>query len=265
MPLMPGVEPYHHDGGDVGVLLCHGFTGSPQSMRPWGEYLAARGLTVRVPLLPGHGTRWQDLQVTGWQDWYAEVDRELRALSEQCARVFVFGMSMGGALALHLAARHGDAISGIALVNPSVKPDSPQLKAVPLIRHFVPSVKGIANDCLKEGAVELGYDRTPLHAVHSLSKLWKVVQAELAQVTQPLLLMRSRIDHVVHPSNSAFVLSRVSSADVTERVLENSYHVATLDNDADDVFRTSYEFLQRLAPGSGKEPTDVDGAASGGA
>src|SRR2546429_9213869 len=86
MPVMPGAEPYHHDGGDVGVLLCHGFTGSPQSLRPWGEYLAERGLTVSLPLLPGHGTRWQDMQVTGWQDWYAEGDRDLGALRPRGAR-----------------------------------------------------------------------------------------------------------------------------------------------------------------------------------
>jgi carboxylesterase len=84
VPLMPGAEPYSHDGAEVGVLLCHGFTGTPQSMRPWGEYLAARGLTVSVPLLPGHGTRWQDMQQTGWQDWYAEVDRALRELTARC-------------------------------------------------------------------------------------------------------------------------------------------------------------------------------------
>src|SRR6516165_12269673 len=86
---MPGTEPFEHDGGEVGVLLCHGFTGSPQSLRPWAEYLAERGLTVSLPLLPGHGTRWEDMQVTGWPDWYAEVDRELRALSERCRLVFV--------------------------------------------------------------------------------------------------------------------------------------------------------------------------------
>ena len=124
MPLMPGAEPYRHDGGEVGVLLCHGFTGSPQSLRPWGEYLAERGLSVSLPLLPGHGTRWQDMQLTGWQDWYAEVDRELRGLTARCRQVFVFGLSMGGALTLRLAARHSAAVSGIALVNPSVKPDS---------------------------------------------------------------------------------------------------------------------------------------------
>ncbi len=250
MSLMPGAEPYRHDGGEVGVLLCHGFTGSPQSMRPWGEYLAGRGLTVSVPLLPGHGTRWQDMQVTGWQDWYAEVDRELRALTARCRRVFVFGLSMGGALTLRLAARHTSAISGIALVNPSVKADSLQLKAVSVLRHVVPSVKGIASDIAKEGSEEIGYGRTPLHAVHSMTRLWRAVQADLPKVSQPLLLMTSRADHVVHPSNSDVVAARVSSTDVTRRVLERSYHVATLDHDAEEVFRLSHDFVRRLAPGA---------------
>jgi carboxylesterase len=252
VPLIPGAEPYRHDGGDTGVLLCHGFTGSPQSMRPWGEYLAERGLSVTVPLLPGHGTRWQDMQLTGWQDWYAQVDRELVALSQRCARVFVGGLSMGGALALRLAQKHGTAISGVVLVNPSVKADSAQLKAVPLIRHFVPSVPGIASDIAAEGGSELGYDRTPLHAVYSLSKFWGIVRAGLPQVTQPLLLLHSRVDHVVDPSNSAVVLGKVSSTDVTELVLERSYHVATLDHDAELIFAESYDFITRLSAAAGE-------------
>lgn len=261
MPLMPGAEPYRHDGGAVGVLLCHGFTGTPQSLRPWAEYLAQRGLTVSAPLLPGHGTRWQDMQQTGWEDWYAEVDRAFRALSRRCERVFVFGMSMGGALTLHLAAQHGVAVGGVALVNPSVKADSHQLKAVPLLRHFVPSVPGIASDIAKEGSKEVGYDRTPLRAVHSLTHFWRLVRHELPQVTQPLLLLRSRVDHVVHPSNSAVVLSRVSSTDVTETVLERSYHVATLDHDAQTIFEQSYAFVERLS-GAGEQAEKED-AASG--
>lgn len=265
MPLMPGAEPYRHDGGETGVLLCHGFTGTPQSLRPWGEYLAARGLTVSVPLLPGHGTRWQDMQVTGWQDWYAEVDRELAALRDRCTRVFVCGLSMGGTLALRLAQNHGSAVSGLVLVNPSVKADSARLMAVPVIRHFVPSVAGIASDIALEGVAEVGYDRTPLHAVHSLARLWKIVHAGLPRVTQPLLLLHSRVDHVVHPSNSAVVLAGVSSADVTERVLERSYHVATLDHDAERIFSESYDFVQRLsASGAGGPQEPVEEGTAGG-
>ncbi|CAM5302698.1 alpha/beta fold hydrolase [Streptomyces violaceorubidus] len=134
----------------------------PQSLRPWARYLAARGLTVALPLLPGHGTRWQDMQVTGWQDWYAEVDRELRVLRERCARVFVAGLSMGGALALRLAAKHGEAVSGVVVVNPANRMHGVAQHALPLLRHLVPATKGIASDIAKLArARSWGTDRVP--------------------------------------------------------------------------------------------------------
>ncbi|MEV4438596.1 alpha/beta fold hydrolase [Streptomyces sp. NPDC049577] len=247
MPLLPGAEPFRHDGGEVGVLVCHGFTGSPQSVRPWADYLAERGLTVSLPLLPGHGTRWQDMQITGWQDWYAEVDRELWRLRERCSEVFVCGLSMGGALALRLAAKHGDAVSGVVVVNPANKVHGVGARALPVVRHLVPSTKGIASDIAKEGGVEVGYDRVPLHAAYSFRRFLRMLDSELPQVTQPLLLLHSPQDHVVPPADSARVLARVSSLDVTERLLERSYHVATLDHDAETIFEDTYAFIGRLA------------------
>jgi carboxylesterase len=236
-----------HHGSDTGVLLCHGFTGTPQSLRPWAAHLAERGLTVSLPLLPGHGTRWEDLAITGWQDWYAGVERELRLLTERCSQVFVCGLSMGGALALRLAARHGDAVRGVAVVNPAVTFPRLQGYALPLGRFVVRSAKGIVSDIARPGAPEIGYDRVPTQAAHSARRLFSLVRGELPQVTQPLLLLRSRRDHVVPPSDSALVLSRVSSTDVTETVLERSYHVATLDHDAERIFADSHGFFTRLA------------------
>ncbi|MEV6960503.1 alpha/beta fold hydrolase [Streptomyces sp. NPDC051207] len=259
MPVLPGAEPFRHEGGDVGVLLCHGFTGCPQSLRPWAEYLAERDLTVSLPLLPGHGTRWEDLQLTGWPDWYAEVDRELRALRERCTRVFVAGLSMGGALALRLAARHGAAVDGVVVVNPANKVHGLSAYALPVARHLVRTTRGITSDIAKPGATELGYHRVPLHAAHSLRAFFRVVDGELPQVTQPLLLLRSPRDHVVPPADSARILSRVSSRDVTEILLEQSYHVATLDLDAGRIFEESLAFIARIAPGVGKEGTAVGG------
>lgn len=259
MPVLPGAEPYRHEGGEVGVLLCHGFTGSPQSLRPWAEYLAERGLTVSLPLLPGHGTRWQDMQVTGWQDWYAEVDRALRELLDRCDQVFVFGLSMGGALALRLAAKHGRAVSGVVVVNPGIKVHGWAAHALPVVRHLVPATKGLASDIAKEGSDEVGYDRVPLHAAYSLRNFFRLVDSELPQVTQPLLLLHSVRDHVVPPADSARVLSRVSSRDVREVLLEQSYHVATLDHDAELIFDESHAFIGRLAPRVGKK-----GSTSGG-
>ncbi|MGW6568333.1 alpha/beta hydrolase [Streptomyces sp. NPDC054975] len=260
MPVLPGAEPYRHEGGKAGVLLCHGFTGSPQSMRPWGEYLAERGLTVSVPLLPGHGTRWEDMALTTWHDWYAEVDRELRDLLARCEQVFVFGLSMGGALALRLAAKHGDAVRGLVLVNPGNKVHGVAAHALPVVRHFVRTTNGIASDIAKEGVVEIGYDRVPLHAAHSLRQFFRTVDAELPQVTQPVVLLHSPQDHVVPPADSARVLSRISSTDVKEILLEQSYHVATLDHDAERIFEESWAFVGRLAP----DVVGEKGSTSGG-
>ncbi|MDN0194734.1 alpha/beta fold hydrolase [Streptomyces sp. S.PNR 29] len=265
MPVLPGAEPFRHEGGEVGVLLCHGFTGSPQSLRPWAEYLAERGLTVALPLLPGHGTRWEDMQLTGWQDWYAEVDRELGALRGHCTRVFVAGLSMGGALALRLAAKHGAAVDGVVVVNPANKVHGLSAYALPVARHLVRTTRGIASDIADPSSKELGYDRVPLHAAHSLRAFFRVVDRELPQVTQPLLLLRSPQDHVVPPADSARVLSRVSSTDVTEILLEQSYHVATLDYDADRIFEESLAFITRLAPAFGKQTgVSEEGTTAGG-
>ena len=244
MPLMPGAEPYSHDGGDTGVLLLHGFTGSPKSMKPWGEFLAAHGYTVRVPRLPGHGTRWQDMNITTWQDWYAEADRSFRELAARSSRVFVMGLSMGGSLTLRLAEMKGDAIAGIVLVNPAVHSERPDRFALPIIKHIIGSFPGISNDIKKEGQDEGAYDRIPLKAAHSLTHLWSAVKTDIAAIDQPLLLFRSAEDHVVEASNAAWILSHVSSTDVREIVLMDSFHVATLDNDADLIHRESLDFLR---------------------
>lgn len=246
MSVMPGAEPFAHDGSDVGVLLCHGFSGTPQSLRPWARRLADEGLSVRLPLLPGHGTAWQDLNLTRWEDWYAAASAALDDLVARCRSVVVGGLSMGGAIAARLGAERGPDVAGLVLVNPAFVADDPKLKALPVIKHLVGSVAGIAGDIAKPGSVELAYDRTPLRALHSLVQSWEATVHRLPQITQPLLLMHSRVDHVVPPRSSALLLSRVSSRDVTEVVLENSFHVATLDNDADLIEKTSLEFVARV-------------------
>ena len=245
MAILTGAEPFNHDGSDVGVLLCHGFTGTPQSMRPWGEYLAERGFTVRVPLLPGHGTTWQEMNNTRWEDWYSCVDTAFRELHETCQRVVVGGLSMGASLALQLAQEHGPRISGLVLVNPAVKFDDPRTRVLPVLKHLMGSLEAVGNDIKKPGVTELAYTRSPLKAGHSQLVAWRSVIRDLPEVTQPVLLLRSTQDHVLPASSSALVLSRISSSDVTEILLEDSYHVATLDNDAPRIFAESATFIER--------------------
>lgn len=244
--MLPGAEAYGHDSGPVGALLCHALTGTPQSLRPWAEHLAAGGLTVRLPRLPGHGTRWQDLARTGWQDWYAADDRALRELRARCDTVVVMGLSMGAALGLRLAQEHGGDVDGLVLVNPSVTSADPRMRAVPILKHVVASIPAIGNDIKRPDRTELAYTRTPLRAVDSLRDLWRRVQRDLPAVTQPLLVYRSAVDHVVGPESARLLLARVSSTDVTEVVLTDSYHVATLDNDAASIFAGSLAFARRM-------------------
>lgn len=251
MSVRPGAEPYSHDGtgahGRTGVLLAHGFTGSPASMRPWAQFLADAGYTVRVPRLPGHGTTWQELNRTRWQDWYAAVDGAFRELHEQCDQVFVGGLSMGGALATRLAQEHGPRVKGLMLVNPAYKVEDVRLKALPVLQAVLPSLPGIGNDIKKPGEDEICYDRVPLKALFSQTRLWTNVVRDLPEVTQPVVLWHSVDDHVVPTSSSELFLSRVSSTDVTENVLHDSYHVATLDHDAPRIFEESVQFIERLS------------------
>lgn len=230
------------------MLVLHGFTGSPKSVTPWGRALAEQGWAVSVPLLPGHGTRWQDMNQTTWQDWYHEAERALRDLRSTCDTVFVMGLSMGGSLALKLAEEHGDDIRGLALVNPAVHTERPDRFLLPILHHIIGGFPGISNDIAKPGQDEGAYDRIPLKAAHSLSQMWRDVKADLPRISTPLLLFRSAEDHVVEPSNAAWILGHVSSDDVAEVVLPDSYHVATLDYDAEIIVRDSIDFVRRLTP-----------------
>jgi carboxylesterase len=239
--------PFHHEGAtDVGVLVCHGFTGSPHSVRPWARHLARQGWTVSLPLLPGHGTDWRDCNRTAWTDWYATVDEAFTRLRGRCERVFVCGLSMGGTLALRLAEQQGADVSGIVLVNPAVTMLRWDARFLPLLARVVPSVAAIGNDIARPGVLEGAYARTPVRAAASLRRFQTLVRQDLGKVTQPLLLLHSAQDHVVEPVNSALVLSGVSSSDVREIVLTESYHVATLDHDAPLIFDATVEFIQRL-------------------
>ncbi len=247
--LLPGAEPFAADGGRTGVLLSHGFTGSPASMTPWARDLAERGHSVRVPRLPGHGTTWKDMNTTRWDDWYGELDRALTELRGRCDHVVVAGLSMGGCLALRLAEQRPADVDALVLVNPAVNVKRFDVKLVPALQWVVPSMPGIGNDIKKPGQDEVGYDRTPLKALASQLIMWKDVRASLASVTQPLLLFRSADDHVVDETSATIILDGVSSV-VKEFVpLADSYHVATLDNDAPQIFDRTAAFISENVEG----------------
>lgn len=244
MTLLPGAAPYRNSGGPTGVVMCHGFTGTPQSLRPWAEHLAAAGLTVDLPLLPGHGTTWQDMARTGTDDWFATVEEALERVRADCDDVFVMGLSMGGCLALRLAEVHASAVRGVVLVNPSIALENKALFFAPVLKRLLPSIRGLADDIKKPGAHETGYDRVPIAAAATLPKLWNATRRGLETISAPILVYRSPEDHVIGPASLRILESGAVNTTVTVRSCDDSYHVATLDNDAAAIFDGSLAFVR---------------------
>ncbi|GAB4007722.1 alpha/beta hydrolase [Nocardioides ultimimeridianus] len=246
-PLRVEARPELTGGRRIGVLLSHGFTGSPASMRPWGEYLAELGYGVVVPRLPGHGTTWQDMNTRTWADWSGHLTATFDEFRAEHDSVVVGGLSMGGALALRLAADRADRVAGVMVVNPAVATKRLDVKLLPVLKHVIPSFPGITNDIAKPGVSEYGYTRTPLRAAHSMMRAWPGLIADLPRVTAPLLYFRSDVDNVVDATSEPIIWNAVGSTDKTRVALPDSLHVATLDNDAPLIFDESAKFVGRVA------------------
>jgi carboxylesterase len=244
----PDEQPFAHDGGRVGVVLSHGFTATPASMRPWADHLAAAGYTVRLPLLPGHGGTWQETNRSRWEQWYAAIEQAYDEVAQRCDVVFAAGLSMGGTLVTRLAAQKGSAITGVVLVNPSFGTPRIDAKFAPYISWLIKSRPSLGGDIKKPGAEEPANDRTPVVAFASLTRFWKVTLAELPKVTAPIRMYRSVEDHVVEPLSAQLLKEHATATTVEEIMLENSYHVATLDYDAERIFTGSVEFFESLMP-----------------
>ncbi|MGA0411083.1 MAG: alpha/beta hydrolase, partial [Candidatus Nanopelagicaceae bacterium] len=213
---IPHAEAFELGGGEIAVLMVHGFTGSPASVRPWAEGLHRHGFTVKVPRLPGHGTTWEEMNQTRWEAWFNEIESAFLDLKKRHRRIFIAGFSMGGALSIRLASKRGREIEGLILVNPSIGDDRAFMRLVPILKYFLPSIKGRGTDVARPNPPRHSYGRTPLKALHSLQRLWKLAQADLTRIDTPLMIGYSINDHVVHPKNSEIVIENVASIDIRE-------------------------------------------------
>ena len=228
----------------VGIIFVHGFTGSPASMRPWAEYFQKEGYTVSVPQLPGHGTRWENLNKVSWQHWPAKVVEELNWIRTECSKVFIFGLSMGGCTTLNVV--ESEAVDGIVLVNPMAHIPGFQIKLAPIIALFKKGMPSVGDDIKKPGITEWGYDVLPTRGVLQLQKMLLRTRKNLKKATAPLLIFHSADDHVLPISNTNIIVSEIGTPiDQISRVeLSNSYHVATLDYDAEIIFERSMQFVK---------------------
>ena len=242
-PPRPGTEAFSFDGNDSAVLLLHGFTGSPQGLRPWGEALRDAGFGVLCPVLPGHGSHWRDLALARYPAWAETCLAALDSLSRRYPEVVVGALSFGGALALHLCANRPAVVRGLVAVNPFLFSTDPRLFLLPVLKHLLASIPGVGSDIADPTMKEIADERLPLKTLASLGAFQKIVRAELPRVTQPLRIYASRQDHVVNPSNARHVADHVGSRDKELIWLDRSYHVATLDHDRQQIFQGSIEFF----------------------
>jgi carboxylesterase len=243
--IIPGLEPWSADGSDVGVLVVHGFTGAPQSMRGLAEAFADAGFTVDLPLLPGHGTSVDDMITTTWADWSAAAEAAYQALAARTRTVVVAGLSMGAALTAWLAARHPE-VAGIVCINPVVVRDQNIIDfATAELAGGTDRIPAIGNDVADPAGKEKAYEATPLAPLVSLQEGVGGLATLLGDVTCPLLLMTSPQDHVVPPANSDALAAAVAGP--VERIsLDRSYHVATLDYDRDLIAGRAVAFARKV-------------------
>ncbi len=254
-PVIPGAEPWSAPGrgerARIGIVVSHGFTGNPTSTRPLGEALAAKGFAVEVVRLPGHGTHWRDMAKTRYADWRWEVERALDTLRKAGKTVVLVGLSLGGSIALDLACARPVDVAGVVAINATVLDrEGFVAKAAPVLEKILPVVPakaaGLTKDDIAKGGSEHAYDWVPAKAGNSFLKELARLRNGLSTMKVPVLVAHSVQDHSVPPENSKAILELLAGKDVTELALERSYHVATLDHDAELLVERITEFADRV-------------------
>ena len=240
--IIKGAEAFFIEGNEIGILLSHGFMGTPQSVRFVGEKLAQLGYTVLAPRLKGHGTDYYDLESSTKEDWFQSLEDGYNTLKDYCSKVFVIGQSMGGTLSLWLSYKNPE-ISGLVLINAAL--------SIPTLEHLENAISPRFVDedrpDIKDKSVhEITYDKAPLLSIQELQKLMNITPAILPSIHCPILGIKSSIDHVVPPKNTDFILANIASKNKQLVVLENSYHVASMDFDKQLIVDSIHQFAQNI-------------------
>ncbi len=239
---MSGAEPFLFPGNRTGVLLIHGFTGSPAAMRGLGKYLnETLGYSTLGIRLPGHGTHVDDLRRPAWRDWIAAVEDGLNLLQGMSERIYVAGLSMGGVLTL-ITACHYPVLGAVALSTPYAVKDW-RISLMRPLSLIIPKFK-------KPGAVgiaaETSYRYFVTHAIAEAAGLAKIMQEALPQIKIPVLAIQSRRDRVIEPNALDLLYERLGAPHKETFWLEKSGHVITLDVEREIVYARVAHFIQQL-------------------
>ncbi len=257
----PTPDPFDYAGNDVGVLMIHGFTGSPSEMRPMGKYLAAQGYTVLGPLLPGHGLTWQDMNRCRWQEWGQAVEQAYQELKARCRAVCVTGGSMGGLLTLYLAERHPE-IPAIIPMAPAIKTTNPLAPLAWLLKYFVqfsPYDPERDGDDLSDPEARKrdlwSYMGTPVAAAEQLVQLQRTVKRDLHKVAMPTLLLHGMRDRTIKPSSSQYVFDHIASQDKELIWLHNSGHCLWVDSEKEQAWQKAHQLIAKNTNDATAAPT----------
>lgn len=248
--LMPTAEPFFFPGGRIGCLLVHGFTGTPKEMLWLGEYLARQGHSVLGVRLAAHATQPEDMPRARWHDWLASVEDGWHILSGITDQIIVLGLSMGGVLALILAARYP--VAGIvAMSTPHHLSHDPRLRIIKPLSLLQPFRAKGSPDYFEPEAFSdhICYPVDPTRSYAELSALLVEMRAALPKISAPVQLINSRQDSVVteQERHMELIYEALGSQDKQMLWIENSSHVITRDAQRQTVFRIAADFIARVA------------------
>ncbi|MBN1668297.1 MAG: alpha/beta fold hydrolase [Anaerolineales bacterium] len=238
-------DAFHWPAGRTGILLIHGLTATTAEMRPLAKRLHAKGFTIAGPVLPGHNTRPEDLNTVHWRDWVATVEQAYAALAARCDRVFVGGESTGGVLSFYLGIHHPE-IAGILTYAPALKLqlttfEKLQLRLLAPLIPYRPRIE--AED---DGLAWKGYQVIHLRGALQLIRMSDYVQARLAEIRRPVLVIQGRLDETVHPEVPEMILNQVSSVLKEAHWMEHSRHCVVLDQELDQVTELTLDFIAKV-------------------
>lgn len=232
-------------GSSTGILLIHGFTATSVEIRPLAEFFHRAGYSVAGPLLPGHGTSAEDLNLRTWKEWLAAADQSYQLLKSTCERVIVGGESLGGLLSLHLASLHPE-IVGLMLYSPAFQ--AKQLRRTSVGRFFKPVLPKRLSGNSRQPLPWQGYRVYPVRAAYQLYRYQRVIASRLKFVTQPALILQGANDRTIDPISSQLVYDGISSTRKELIWMKNSGHCIVLDQEYEQVMAASLSFVQSILP-----------------
>lgn len=239
--IIPGAEPFYIKGNEIGILLIHGFVGTPQSVKFLGAEFAKRGFTVLAPRLKGHGTHYKELEEATFEDWLTELEQAYEELKKDCSHVFIVGQSMGGALSLLLA--KNVKTSGVVTINAAFSVPGYEFYKNEQVSKYVEEGQPDIKD---SSVTEITYPFVPVHAIKQLLAIIDHSKENLSHITCPLLLFKSLEDHVVPAASTDYVYNNVSSTQKEMVELKNSYHVASMDFDKFTIVEQTERFIRNI-------------------